>query len=921
MSIPTTRRLVALTATAVTVIGTGVATAAAATAAARPSATATTVLSGDVLPGLSHDKDLGATASGHRVEVGITLARPHAAAEAAFERALYTKGTPQYHHFLTPAQFDARFGVPQSDYSTVRSWATRQGMHVETAVGSHDYLVVGGTAAQAERTFSVRLHNFASPSSGHFFANVNPPTVPAGVRVSGVIGLNSKLRSHTFATTPSEAVAEARAHGIRPQSVRPDQDTCVSSVCTGLTTPQDLWSTYDQPTNNYGQGQQMAVLGEGQTGTVISNLRSFETLHGLPPIPIRVDYTEGSEGTDNTGEVEWDLDTQSSTGMSPEAYGETLYFAHDLTDASVEADFSTWADDPTGPLQANASFGECEENLGNPEGASAAFTAESEASFSKAVMEGRTLFASTGDTGSSCPVLPVDVNGVANEAVPDTEYPASSPNVVAVGGTVLYTDGTGASQTGLTPSGAKRVDEYSWNYTGGGTSFTFAKPSYQNGIATITGYCVDDPSGNPVTPGTVPCRGLPDVAAQSGDVATNGYGIVAQGETNYPGGGTSLSSPLNMGMWTRIQAAAPGKQSGSTVTYPGLGFANATYYPDWKAHATDFFDVGGTSGTTHPSSNGYYASTPGWDYLSGLGVPDVSAIAKDVVGSTAPANPELPTYTTSGPNLAPCSATLFTDPAGDDAYIGDPSGGSNPQLDILSGNITYAGGVLHTTLTLNNLSKNPAQTAQGAANDYYLLWTYNGTQYFSEAEVDTTTGAVTYGDGTVAGNQFTTNNTDTGSFNPGKNGTVVVNVPVANVGNPAGGALLLAPGGQTRVLVGTTTSGGFIEEADAGGPNYDYKLGQRCVPTYTVKHIITDASHRGVVITVKDAAGGGGIRSIGRQTLVNAADSLSGKAITFNPAKSSYQIKAAATNNAKSASISFVVTNTAGHTTTVTTAI
>src|SRR5207244_12576464 len=99
----------------------------------------------------------------------------------------------------------------------------------------------------------------------------------------------------------------------------------------------------------------------------------------------------------------------------------------------------------------------------------------------------------------------------------------------------------------------------------------------QTGIRTI--------SGPFITPGPTryTCRGTPDVAAQSGDIASNGYGIVAAGETAYPGGGTSLSSPLWMGMWSRIQAAAPAG---------GLGFADETFY---KVPSSDFFDVGGLS--------------------------------------------------------------------------------------------------------------------------------------------------------------------------------------------------------------------------------------------------------------------------------------------------------------------------------------
>ena len=71
----------------------------------------------------------------------------------------------------------------------------------------------------------------------------------------------------------------------------------------------------------------------------------------------------------------------------------------------------------------------------------------------QAVLEGRTLFAATGDTGSSCPVLVGPElgagNGVANQGIPIVNYPPASPYVVAVGGTVLYPDSSGEDGTSL----------------------------------------------------------------------------------------------------------------------------------------------------------------------------------------------------------------------------------------------------------------------------------------------------------------------------------------------------------------------------------------------------------------------------------------------------------------------------------------
>jgi pseudomonalisin len=112
------------------------------------------------------------------------------------------------------------------------------------------------------------------------------------------------------------------------------------------------------------------------------------------------------------------------------------------------------------------------------------------------------------------------------------------------------------------------------------------------------------------------CRSIPDVSAQSGDVTTNGYAIYSAGSET-AGGGTSLSSPLWMGMWARVQGAKGGK---------GNGFANYSLYKVGKnptSAARDYFDV--TLG-----SNGLYTARTGWDYTTGWGTPKVSGLICDI---------------------------------------------------------------------------------------------------------------------------------------------------------------------------------------------------------------------------------------------------------------------------------------------------
>jgi pseudomonalisin len=452
--------------------------------------------------------------------------------------------------------------------------------------------------------FSTPIQKF-SIAGKTFLANSAAPVIPYGLGISNIIGLNTLQRMSLPAKT--------------------SQATCLATTCTGLTTPSDLWSVYQQPTAYQGQNQQVAVFGEGQTDGVVSDLRAFEGKFGLPQVPVTVKHPTGdTDFSDDSGHVEWNIDTQASTGMAPKTSGLTLYFGHDLSDADVTRVFSQWTDDSTGPKQASASYGECEtvpvvspiagqplltpslpvaQGLGN----------NSDATWTQilrqAAIEGKTLFASTGDTGSSCPVASLPVigagNGVLNQGVPVTNAPASLPYVVGVGGTVLYTNGSG-----------QRSREYGWAFSGGGSTLFHGAPSYQEHTPGLTEDCV--------TVATV-CRGIPDVSAQSGDAVANGYSIISNGAAAI-GDGTSLSSPLWEGMWARVQSAAPSAK--------GNGFANYALYrvgKDPASYSRDYFDVSSTDLTTGvPAVSGIYASLPGWDYVTGWGTPKVAGLICDI---------------------------------------------------------------------------------------------------------------------------------------------------------------------------------------------------------------------------------------------------------------------------------------------------
>lgn len=565
----------------------------------------------NVLPGLSHAMDLGTAPASTPLHLVISTARPNPAGESAALAAQYSPTNPNYHHFLTPAQFAAQFGVPSSRQAAIRSFLTGGGLHIDSYSAGGDRYSVSGSVAQVAALLRTNFRSYALGNQA-FIANTSAPVFPYGLGITNIVGLNS-LQKYSV---------PARSH--------PAQDTCLGSTCLGATTPQDLWAAYQQPSGHTGQGQGLAVFGEGQSDGVVSDLRQFEAAHGLPQVPVVVKHPAGDTSfADDSGREEWNIDTQASSGMAPDAASLTLYFGTDLSDADVDRVFSQFTDDASGPAQASASYGECETipvisplvgqaladpsltalpiqlGLGNQNDATLAPIAQ------QAAMEGKTIFVSSGDTGSSCPIVTLPVigagNGVLNQVVPVTNSPASLPYVVSVGGTVLYTNGSG-----------QRSREYGWAFSGGGSSLFTPAPPYQQGTAGLILPCVT---------ALVTCRGLPDVAAQSGDVLTNGYAIISNGAVAQ-GGGTSLSSPLWEGMWARVQSASPNPA--------GNGFANETTYRVGKnasSYARDFFDVSSLDLFTGlPASNGLYATLPGWDYVTGWGTPRVSGLICDIDG-------------------------------------------------------------------------------------------------------------------------------------------------------------------------------------------------------------------------------------------------------------------------------------------------
>jgi kumamolisin len=201
-----------------------------------------------------------------------------------------------------------------------------------------------------------------------------------------------------------------------------------------------------------------------------------------------------------------------------------------------------------------------------------------DSAFADAAALGVTVTAAAGDDGST---------DRATDGGSHVDFPASSPHVLACGGTRLSADpATGAVHS-----------EVVWNNgvgrgaTGGGVSEAFPQPTWQSAVGA--------PAGG---------RGVPDVAGDADP--QSGYQVLVDGSATVIGG-TSAVAPLWAALACRM-AEGTGRP---------LGLLAPRLYEGATAGASPpgFRDI--TDG-----DNGAYSAGPGWDACTGLGVPDGEAL-------------------------------------------------------------------------------------------------------------------------------------------------------------------------------------------------------------------------------------------------------------------------------------------------------
>jgi xanthomonalisin len=516
-----------------------------------------------------------------------------------FLHAVNDPASAQFHRFLTPAQFKARYAPTDAQVAQVMAHLSQSGF-TNVHVSPNNMLVeADGNANTVNAAFRTTMRTFKYGDKQRI-ANDSAVQVPAalGGIVDSVLGLQNLNVPHTMHHIVGPVHANANNVGI------------LAAAAQTSHSPKDFPAIYDAGSTPTASNTKVGIITWGDLTQTIADLKTFTTGAGMSTVNTQVVKT-GSQAyvDDPDGDGEWNLDSQTITGTSGGVNTLIFYSAPNcsndscLTDAAITAAYNRAVTDNVAKV-INVSLGE-DESAANSSGTQAA----DDKIFAQAVAQGQTFSIASGDAGvyqwSSDPTEGAPgyvANSAGTVKITLSHYsvsePASSPNVVAVGGTTLSTSGTTWSGETVWNEGLAAVDPNNGDNnkrlwaTGGGVSLFEAAPSWQTTAL-----------GSSAT-----MRQVPDLAFDAAQ--STGANIVIQGST-YQIGGTSLASPIFVGIWARILSA-----NNNT-----LGLPTQNMYAHFPTDASPLHDV--TSGNN--GYNGYgYTAKAGYDNATGWGSLDIA---------------------------------------------------------------------------------------------------------------------------------------------------------------------------------------------------------------------------------------------------------------------------------------------------------
>lgn len=580
-------------------------------------------LAGAVSPLVQRAVDLGPVSADAPLTLSLRFSMTPAqqADLTALLAAQQDPGSALYHQWLSPEQFGARFGLAAADLAKVTAWLTAQGFTVIGTARGGGFVTFTGTAAQAQGAFGTGIDRLNVNGIAHF-ANTAAPSLPAALAgvTAAITGLDDFVPAPSVHAQAVKAPVSAAEGSAAEGSAQPEFTSPYSG--NHYLAPGDIYKIYDESpllsASTNGAGVTVAVM--GRTDIRLTDIAAFRTAAGLsanvPTIKVYgADPGLGaaSDVTESTLDVEW---------VGAAAPSATVLFVTSID--VLNGSLTNAIDDNVAPV-IDYSYGQCEAGIG------ASQLAVYNQLLAQAAAQGITVIGPGGNAGATaCDYnAAVATNGLA------VEFPASSPFVTGVGGTMFNENGgTFWSTTNSTNSASalSYIPEVVWNEdsvtgalaaSGGGASLYFAKPSWQVGTGVPADFS----------------RDTPDVSLSAG-IVQDPYLICEPGYC--VNGWYSAAGYLDVAGGTDLTAAEFAGFMALVVQKQGrVGVANPTLYAlaNSSYAATVFHDVtAGSNGSPCKAgspdclasgmTSGFSAGT-GYDQATGWGSVDVYNMVSD----------------------------------------------------------------------------------------------------------------------------------------------------------------------------------------------------------------------------------------------------------------------------------------------------
>ncbi len=551
--------------------------------------------------------------------------------------------SPQYHRWLTPAQFANSFGPTALMMNTAA--IVLRNFNMQVTVQSRSLHVVA-TVAEVNAAFNAALALAAPPFGPKRVVASRPLAVPASLSALNVI-ITAFSASGFDAST---SVRLSAAGYVRLSAAGYDAPANQSSPVGGYFY-NDLKQAYGYPSyattvavggvqqHLDGHGVTVAVLmGSDVLDSDVSTLfdhQNFTANSGQaadPHVFARRTVNGGAPfSVDNPSSEEATVDVQQVLGGAPGSQV-VLYNTPDLSDQSLISGYTAIVNDNTADV-VSMSFGQCEQYYtaayNNGVDQTAILNTYTEL-FKQGNVQGITFIAASGDAGGQACISPSYFLGQPAQFTTGVAEPAADPNVTAVGGTNLVT----APATGGVGSAYQQENAWSdpevafdpfglgvnvsggiWG-SGGGISSLYPKPSYQSLVNT----------------GSSSFRTVPDVSMQMGgcpDIAQlpcNGGNMPGDGSGNTD---RSYVNVVFNNTWDGVigtSAAAPEMASAVALLVETQGRqGNLNPYLYTLAHN----QAAGGAAAFHqsiPGFNGVVANNGAYSVTTGNGTPNVSAM-------------------------------------------------------------------------------------------------------------------------------------------------------------------------------------------------------------------------------------------------------------------------------------------------------